>query len=100
MYRDKKYQVNGFESHADFVDTIRFLRLDMGMTLQSIASLYGITKAYAHKLCPEDPQKKVVNRKPSDRQRQSQSVGSRPETGQGTLRDRQDEGSPVADPQV
>jgi hypothetical protein len=79
MYRDKVYERNGFKSHSELVDMIRWLRLDRGMTLQTIGDLYGITKAYVQKLCPETPSR-IVNRK-QHRPGQSQSRGSRDPAG-------------------
>lgn len=63
MYRDKKYQENGFESHEEFVEMIRWLR-DLGLTQESIGRLYGVTKMYVCKLTHDINPPQIINRKP------------------------------------
>lgn len=74
MYRVKKFKNNGFKSQAEFRDTILWLRVDMGCSLQSIADLYDITKQYVEKLTEGKKPPAIKNRKPK-------GVATRPETG-------------------
>jgi hypothetical protein len=62
MYRDKKYAINGFGSQEEMIDMFRWLR-EMGMTLESIGRLYGVTKVYVQKKTREIKPGKIVNRR-------------------------------------
>lgn len=74
MYKDKKYELNGFACQDDFIEMIRWLR-NLGMTQASIGRLYGVSKMYVSKLSYDITPDYIVNRKPKSKRNRS-----RPET--------------------
>lgn len=75
MYKDKKYQANGFDCQDDFIEMIRWLR-NLGMTQESIGRLYGVSKMYVSKITHDISPDYIVNRKPKSKRNEP-----RPETG-------------------
>lgn len=62
-YKDPVWMRNGFKSHEDFVETVKWLRFEKGLTLDSIARVYNISKVYVNSLCNYMKPKFVVNRR-------------------------------------
>jgi hypothetical protein len=89
-YREAKFRANGFVSHRQFVDTVRWLK-QAGMKSADIGRLYHVSRAYVHKLTSDgqSPSTPSDGQSPSD---QSLRHQPRPEAGAREVRHSEEDG--------